>query len=101
VRKIVPIVAALTLLSAGAAPALAYHPLTKREAIHEVKRDAFENHDVDYFSRAPRCLRFSRYLFKCVAAVVYFDGDSDCIVGRVRAVGPIRHGIRASMHVCE
>jgi hypothetical protein len=82
------------------AVAQAHHPLTKREAVREVREDAFDNYDVDYFHRQPSCFRMSRYLFKCVAVVVYFDGDSDCIRGPVRAYGPNHHSVRVNMHLC-
>jgi hypothetical protein len=91
----------LWLVVLGTASAFAHHALTRAEARAEFRSYAFEHYDVDYFDRGPSCYRFSRYLFRCVAVVVYFDGDTDCIRGPVRAVGPIHHGVVVRQWLCR
>jgi hypothetical protein len=100
-RKLIATLALTAAVTAAlAAPAAAHHPLTKREAAREFRQDALENYDVDYFEDGPACFRMSRYVFRCVAVVVYFDGDSDCVKGPVRATGPAHHRIQVNGYLC-
>jgi hypothetical protein len=95
----------LTVLGALAAPgaAQAHHPLSHSEARAEFRDRALEPDHVgtpDYLDELA-CYRFSRYLFKCVALVVYLDGQSECWSGRVRATGRRHHRISVYMRPCS